>query len=746
MKDKKKMDNSTVFAGWEYVIEETANGPRPKKLGRGGFGSVFEIKKQGGIDFRSAMKVISVPRDESFVSECFSEGMDESQILQILEEEKNKAVREIQRQIEVKSNPNIVSIEDFAIREKKDSFGWDIFIRMELLTPVQELPATKLIQADVQELGIDICNALEECHRIGMLHRDIKPGNIFVDSNGHYKLGDFGISRVMDMTTGVVSGSGTQLYAAPEVISMEKNRVTTDIYSLGLVLYGLLNHGRLPFLPPAPEAVRRKDIEEAVLRRLSGEQIVPIDGVSDELNQIIRKACALDQKDRFSSAKEMKESLKSVIDFSRLEALFNDADEKENVDALFEEGVNYYRGRGVERDYIKAADCFKKVAEQGHADAQDYLGIMYLFGEGVSQDYVEAAKWVKMSAERGDAGAEFNLGLMHERGQGVRQDYNEALKWYQKAAEQGHVNAQKKMGFMYYDGRGVKQDIDEAIRLFQLAADQGDEDAKKLLSFAKRKKELLQQKETIVERMEDQKKDKPTEENGSDEIAIVGVGGAGCNIIDRMIAWDFYDLKYIAINTDKKALEKNKSEQKILIGERLLDGKGTGGDVEKGENAAIFELDEIIQALSGFKVVIIKCGLGSGTGSGAAPIIGKIAKNLGAFVFADAVYPFTFEGKNKREQADKSLVKLSQNTDITDLIRNDSMLEFMSDDDHLYSGFSTIDGAFASIDFLNYIFKEKNGRLDEISKDDFLEYYHRVGRTVWRNDNKIPVRDICEIQ
>lgn len=299
----------TPFAGWEYVIEETSHGPQRKKLGVGGYGRVFEIVKEGSLDFRSAMKIISIPKDEGLIDYYYTEVDRDEQILQVLEEEKKAAEQEIIRQIEVKHNPNIVSIEDFVTQKKDHGLGWDIFIRMELLTSISEIKNGSFSQEDVRRIGIDICNALQECHKKGVLHRDIKPGNIFVDNKGHYKLGDFGISRVMDVTTGIISASKTDRYAAPEVMRLEKHRATADLYSLGLVMYELLNNGRLPFMPSAPEIIRMSDREAAVIRRVRGEQIPPIEGVSNDLNSIICKVCAFDPKDRFASAKEMKGAL-----------------------------------------------------------------------------------------------------------------------------------------------------------------------------------------------------------------------------------------------------------------------------------------------------------------------------------------------------------------------------------------------------------------------------------------------------
>ena len=310
------MDRKTVFAGWEYVIEETSHGPEYKKLGAGGFGSVFEIKKEGSLDFRSAMKIISIPKNEGEIKQYIADGNNEKQIQQILEDRKAGAIGEVNLLVQLRYKPNIVGIEDYAIKEKDEGIGWDLYIRMELLASIDELEiairkgeAEPFQEEEVRRLGTDICTALEECHSSGLLHRDIKPSNIFIDEDGRYKLGDFGISRVLDETTGIISTSKTDWYAAPEVMRFEKGRVTADIYSLGLVMYELLNQGKLPFMPPASQKLRPNDRALALARRVRGEQIEPIEGVSDQINDIVLKACSFDPKDRFASAKEMKERL-----------------------------------------------------------------------------------------------------------------------------------------------------------------------------------------------------------------------------------------------------------------------------------------------------------------------------------------------------------------------------------------------------------------------------------------------------
>ena len=494
----------TPFAGWEYVFEETDHGLQYKTLGAGGYGSVFEIEREGSIDFRSAMKVINIPKDDLEIRQYIAGGNNESQVQQILEERKAKAIEEINLLTKLRYNPNIVSIEDYNITDKDNGIGWDIYIRMELLTSINEVEiairkgeAEPFGEEAVRKLGIDICSALEECHNLGLLHRDIKPGNIFVDKDGRHKLGDFGISRVLDETTGIISATMTNWYAAPEIMRFEKGRVTSDIYSLGLVMYELLNDGRLPFLPPVSQRIGPDDWEKAMVLRLKGEQVKPIAGVSEALNQIILKACAFDRKDRFASAKEMKDSLVDALsNMDNKEVIgqvtvFSDGDftsEQDTAEIALSKGNDYSLGRGVEQDYAEAVKWYRKSAAQGSADAQFNLGLMYFKGQCVEQDDEEAVEWFRKAAAQGSTDAQYNLGWMYENGRGVGQDYAEAVKWYRKSAIQGDADTQCHLGWMYENGLGVEQDYAEAVKWYRKSAEQGDEDAKHRLKAIRKRR------------------------------------------------------------------------------------------------------------------------------------------------------------------------------------------------------------------------------------------------------------------
>ena len=117
--------------------------------------------------------------------------------------------------------------------EHTEGIGWDILIRMELLTPlIDHIHKEKLSRKDVIKLGIDLCKALELCQKYNIVHRDIKPENIFISDNGDYKLGDFGIARTLEKTTGALSKKGTYVYMAPEIYRDEEYGSNVDIYSL----------------------------------------------------------------------------------------------------------------------------------------------------------------------------------------------------------------------------------------------------------------------------------------------------------------------------------------------------------------------------------------------------------------------------------------------------------------------------------------------------------------------------------
>ena len=252
-----------TWPGWQSV----------KLLGEGSFGKVYEIyREEFGFPQRAALKVLTVPTSPSEIESAYQDGMDEKSVTEYFYSFVEELVSEFALMYQLKSNnTNIVSYEDHMVVQHDDGIGWDILIRMELLTPLTKYVAEHpLTERDVIRLGMDICSALAICREKGVIHRDIKPENIFHSETGFYKLGDFGVARIAEKTISNFSQKGTYNYMAPEVYRREPYGFAVDIYSLGIVLYRFLNKGRLPFLPPFPDRITFSDREQSLERRMMG--------------------------------------------------------------------------------------------------------------------------------------------------------------------------------------------------------------------------------------------------------------------------------------------------------------------------------------------------------------------------------------------------------------------------------------------------------------------------------------------
>ncbi len=286
-----------------------------RKIGEGSYGAVYEAERTDVVECQAAIKVISIPKSESEIRNLLSEGLSEDETRSYVQNVVSDFTEEIRLLESFKGTQNIVSIEDFKVKEKTDLFGWDVYIRMELLTPLQTYIADrKFTERDVIKLGIDICNALELCAKNGVIHRDIKPGNIFVNRFGDYKLGDFGIARTLDAITGGFSIKGTYSYMAPEVYKGIPYDERVDIYSLGIVLYQYMNRNRQPFITADKTGITPVMRENALRRRLNGEALPAPSEASPNLARIILKACENNPSKRFESATEMKLALQAHLE------------------------------------------------------------------------------------------------------------------------------------------------------------------------------------------------------------------------------------------------------------------------------------------------------------------------------------------------------------------------------------------------------------------------------------------------
>ncbi len=293
------MDKELPVSAWpEWKIIE--------KIGEGSFGKVYKAQRtERGKSFYSAIKIINIPGSQSELNSVRSETGDDQAARQYFQNLVEECIQEISTMEYFRGNSYIVSVEDFKVMEYLDAIGWEISIRMEYLTSFMDCCAEKqLTENEVIQLGLDLSKALEYCRKLNIIHRDIKPENIFVSRFGDFKLGDFGIARELERTMSGFSKKGTYSYMAPEMYKGEKYDSGVDIYSLGIVLYKLMNHNRLPFMNLEKQFITYRDKENALTRRMSGEQMEPPAEAGGLFAQIILKACAFDPAKRYQTPEE----------------------------------------------------------------------------------------------------------------------------------------------------------------------------------------------------------------------------------------------------------------------------------------------------------------------------------------------------------------------------------------------------------------------------------------------------------
>ena len=328
-----------------------------RQIGKGTFGSVFEIcKDEFGVRFRSALKVIRISGDEatetvllhSHLGKTDYRSSDTNDIFVhpqgALDESYSKKLKNyvtnsskwtynysnyslpepLKNEISVletlRGAPNVVNMEDVYFKQEGNTST--LFVRMELLTGLIDYTKNRFLnEHEIIKIGLDICNALNYCEKRKIIHRDIKPGNLFIDEFGTYKVGDFGASKKLESVhlAQTMTGIGTISYMAPEIYYQRHYNNTVDIYSLGLVLYQMLNYGRMPFMPLYPQEVTTADIDTSNFRRLHGDILPSIIAsqksrsmdyeVTKKLDKVIRKACSYVSEERYQTALEMKKAL-----------------------------------------------------------------------------------------------------------------------------------------------------------------------------------------------------------------------------------------------------------------------------------------------------------------------------------------------------------------------------------------------------------------------------------------------------
>lgn len=283
-----------------------------KKIGNGSNGTVvFRITKRNNTFVEiGALKVVQIMYENNRKDELSQSDLEDYQKLR--DEKCKRAEAEIALLYSLRGCTGIVDFLDHATIDWEDEFGFgcDLLIRMELMKgDVRKFLRKEdfeFSEKQTIELGLSITEALVECHKNEILHRDIKPENIFITAKDKFILGDFGIARKVNQDGTATTAIGTKEYAAPEQFRRQVYDTVVDIYSLGLVLYEMMNDKRLPFA----ETKRLTDAE--FMLRMQGQYFGPPCNASDGLARVIMKACSYDVDKRYRSAQEFHEDLERV--------------------------------------------------------------------------------------------------------------------------------------------------------------------------------------------------------------------------------------------------------------------------------------------------------------------------------------------------------------------------------------------------------------------------------------------------
>ena len=266
------------------------------------------IRMEQGREAYCAIKTSCFPKSKDEFDRAMASGKykNEAQYLDALEK---TLTNNLEKMMSLRTNPNIIRYDNYRIIKGENCF--DVIILMELLTPMSDyLSPKRMTRREVAKLGINLCNALEGFRRCSVMHREIKPENIFVDAGGNYKLGNFGLSTFAD--TKIYSGDNLA-YIAPEVYRESADDFCSDVYSVGILMYKFINNNRMPFLPDFPAPITASDREKAFERRMSGELLVKPALADVELSKIVFKAAAFRPQDRYADPKALYSALERYI-------------------------------------------------------------------------------------------------------------------------------------------------------------------------------------------------------------------------------------------------------------------------------------------------------------------------------------------------------------------------------------------------------------------------------------------------
>lgn len=280
------------------------------KIAEGRHSKVFRVANVSDGKVRhQCLKTIKFPSGNEELSQVISSGIY-TNVQQYLDEVERSVRKNMDKMLTLRGNKNIVRFDNYTIIKENSCFY--LVILMELLTPLSEhMRGDSAVQNDVIRLGTDICSALSAFRSAGIVHHEIKPENIYVDRQGNFKLGDFGVCKGRFGEDKIVSS-----YIAPELYGTGAIDISSDIYSLGILIYKLLNNNRLPFLPQYPAPVSVADRELAFERRMRGDLFPAPSNSTPGLANVIYKATALHAHERFLTPEDFSRNLEANYVFA----------------------------------------------------------------------------------------------------------------------------------------------------------------------------------------------------------------------------------------------------------------------------------------------------------------------------------------------------------------------------------------------------------------------------------------------
>ncbi len=289
-----------------------------KQLGTGTDGKVFTIYKEkyDGTRERAILKIIRLGENRSERKQFTADGNLSSETEdEYYENIINKIKTNIESVKKADNGKHFIRCEDIELRKASDGKGRLILLKLEMCRSLSDLLKDFSFTMDESlRLAINVCQALVKCRSFGYIYPNLKPENILFDTDGNCKLGDFGSFSCLEPSKTSIAFKRTQYYMAPEFIKSGNINCTADTYSLGLVLYALVNRNRLPFTEPYPEIVTINSLNMSTEKRMKGEKLPRPVFASDELWYVISKACAFNPKDRYFTPDQMLSDLKSVLE------------------------------------------------------------------------------------------------------------------------------------------------------------------------------------------------------------------------------------------------------------------------------------------------------------------------------------------------------------------------------------------------------------------------------------------------